>query len=83
MNNMPENVGLLLDFGHLKVSALTLGFEPIHAHEKLKTWTRAYHLSDNNGKIDANESVTGDSWFWGIINPKLWITIVWKFTVSL
>ena len=71
MNNMPENVGLLLDFGHLKVSGLTLGFDPKNAHEKLKTWTKGYHLSDNNGKIDSNESVTGDSWFWGIINPAL------------
>ena len=71
MNNMPENVGLLLDFGHIKVSGLTLGFDPVNAHEKLQTWTRAYHLSDNNGKTDTNKTVTGNSWFWDIINPKL------------
>ena len=71
MNKMPDNVGLLLDFGHLKVSGLTLGFDPVNAHKKLQTWTRAYHLSDNNGKTDSNETVTGNSWFWGIINPEL------------
>ena len=71
MHKMPDNVGLLIDFGHLKVSALTLGFDPVKAHEKLQTRTKAYHLSDNNGKADSNESVTGDSWFWGIINPAL------------
>lgn len=71
MNKMPDNVGLLLDFAHLKVSALTLGFDPVKAHEKLQTWTKAYHLSDNNGKTDSNESITEDSWFWTIINSKL------------
>ena len=71
MNKMPDNVGLLLDFGHLKVSALTLGFDPVNAHDKLQTWTKAYHLSDNNGKIDSNEPITRDSWFWSVINPAL------------
>ena len=71
MNKMPENVGLLLDLGHLKVSALTLGFDPVIAHEQLNTWTRAYHLSDNNGKTDSNGSITEGSWFWEIINPNL------------
>ena len=34
------------------------------AHEKLKRWVKAYHLSDNDGSADTNHPVTENSWFW-------------------
>jgi sugar phosphate isomerase/epimerase len=64
MKMMPKNVGLLLDVAHLKVSSNTLDFDLIDAHERLKPWIQAYHLSDNNGDVDSNEPVTPVSWFW-------------------
>jgi sugar phosphate isomerase/epimerase len=67
MQQMPDNVGLLLDVAHLKVSAATLGFDPIEAHAKVASWIRAYHLSDNDGTEDSNEAITHDSWFWEVI----------------
>jgi sugar phosphate isomerase/epimerase len=71
MEEMPSNVGLLLDVAHLKVSARTLGFDPVEAHEKLKSWIQGYHLSDNDGTTDSNNPILTDSWFWEIIKPGL------------
>lgn len=59
-----ENLGLLLDVGHLKVSAKTLGFSPDSFIEELKSHIRAIHLSDNDGIRDSNQKVQDNSWFW-------------------
>ncbi len=64
MSNAPSNVGFLLDVAHLKVSARSLGFDLSMAHEQLKPWIGAYHLSDNDGISDSNEPVDEESWFW-------------------
>jgi len=71
MQDMPDNVRLLLDVAHLKVSANTLGFNLIDAHAQMEPWIQGYHLSDNDGLEDSNQVVTEDSWFWDIINPNL------------
>jgi sugar phosphate isomerase/epimerase len=71
MSEMPSNVRLLMDVAHLKVSARTLGFDPIEAHDKARPWIQAYHLSDNDGTADTNEIVTDVSWFWDVIKPGL------------
>ena len=59
-----KDVGLLLDVGHLKVSAKTLGFDLLKAHEMLKPYIKGYHLSDNNGLRDSNKEFTKKSWFY-------------------
>lgn len=64
MKRTPANVGLLIDVAHLKVSAHTLSFDMVDAHEKIKKWAKGYHLSDNDGSADTNDIVSEDSWFW-------------------
>lgn len=64
MKEMPKNVGLLVDVAHLKVSAQTLKFDLIDAHDRLKPWISGYHLSDNDGSIDSNKPILPNSWFW-------------------
>lgn len=59
-----KNVGLLLDVGHLKVSAKTYGFDLLKAHEKLKPFIEGYHLSDNDGLRDSNRLFAKKSWFY-------------------
>jgi sugar phosphate isomerase/epimerase len=63
MKNTPKNVNLLLDLGHLKVSANTLGFDKFKTHEESKEWIKAYHISENNGKEDTNSPIKSSSWF--------------------
>ena len=58
------NIGVLLDLGHLKVSAKTLGFDPLSFIRLVKDKIEAVHLSENNGKEDQNLPVSKDAWYW-------------------
>ncbi len=58
-----DNVKLLIDVAHLKVSANTLKFDAVSYLNKFKHITAAYHVSDNNGLEDSNEPFTINSWF--------------------
>lgn len=71
MRKTNDNVGLLIDVAHLKVSARTLGFSAKEYMEEFKTLSSGYHLSDNNGLSDDNNPVTEKSWFWPYINKDL------------
>lgn len=64
MLSTDDNIKLLIDVGHLKVTAKTLKFDPTNYIKKLNKWTEAYHLSDNNGIKDQNNNLTSKSWFW-------------------
>ena len=63
MKNTPNNVNLLLDIGHLKVSSKTLGFEKVDIFKKCEKWIKAFHISDNDGLEDTNGKIKLNSWF--------------------
>ncbi|MFH0779318.1 MAG: sugar phosphate isomerase/epimerase family protein [Parcubacteria group bacterium] len=58
---------ILVDLGHLNVSATTLGFDKFEFIEKLKNRIALFHASHNNGQKDEHKPVTEKSWFWPII----------------
>jgi len=62
-DKVSDNVKLLIDVAHLKVSAQTLDFDPIQYLYDFRDETAAYHISDNNGLEDSNEPFKIDSWF--------------------
>lgn len=55
--------GYLIDVGHLKVSARTLGFDLESAMAAVAPLTAAFHLSDNDGLSDSNRPFEDDAWF--------------------
>ena len=71
LNNIDDNVHLLIDVAHLKVSANTLKFDPFEYLKVFKDYTKGYHLSDNNGLSDSNSQFLNDSWFWPHIRKDL------------
>jgi len=71
MEKTDDNVGLLIDVAHLKVSANTLGFSAEKYLMNFKETVKAYHFSDNQGLEDSNDVIDNDSWFWPYINPDL------------
>lgn len=71
MKNTPDNVRLLVDVAHLKVSANSLNFDPIEFLGLCRDWISGYHLSDNDGFSDSNEMVTENSWFWPYLKKDL------------
>lgn len=71
MNQTSNNVKLLIDVAHLKVSGNSLGFAPGDFLTVCHDWIGAYHLSDNDGTRDSNEPVKNDSWFWPYLRRDL------------
>ena len=71
MNSTDDNVGLLVDVAHLKVSSESENFCKHEYLDSTKDFTFAYHFSDNDGKSDTNEVITTDSWFWSDVRKDL------------
>ena len=70
-NCLPENIKLLVDVAHLKVSANSLKFNPNKMFKMCDDRIGGYHLSDNNGLSDTNQSFSSESWFWTYLNPSI------------
>lgn len=62
-----EHLGLLLDVGHLNVTAASLGFDRLKCIEAVAPHVKAFHLSENDGTADQNLAVRPDSWFLGVL----------------
>ena len=65
------DVKLLLDVAHLKVSANSLNFDPAEMMKKCSKYIGGYHLSDNTGLSDSNQSFLKDAWFWNYLKTDL------------
>jgi sugar phosphate isomerase/epimerase len=55
-------LGLLLDAGHLTVTAATLGFDRNEFVERLTPWIRAIHAHENDGAVDSHHPVRTGGW---------------------
>jgi sugar phosphate isomerase/epimerase len=82
LNETAKSARLLMDVAHLKVSANSLGFDMHQAHKTLLPWIVGYHISDNNGEYDTNESISDQSWFWDDINKTLDYYVLEVYGVS-
>ena len=58
-----DEVSFLLDYGHLKVSAMSLQFDKMEALDTLSPKIKWCHLSENNGLIDSNQRFDDKAWF--------------------
>lgn len=76
------NAGLLIDVGHLKVSAQTLGFDAREFLTDVSGRVLALHLHDNGGVEDSHEAVTRDSWFWQPLERALGHDVIWILETS-
>ena len=71
MSSTPDNVNLLVDLAHLKVSSNSQSFSCKEYLKKADNWIRGYHMSDNNGLSDTNNKITNESWFWKELNKDI------------
>lgn len=56
------HLGILLDTGHLNVTAHTLGFDPFDFVDQVAPYVRALHVHDNDGTADTHQPVQPKSW---------------------
>lgn len=69
--NFLDSTSILLDVGHLKVSANTLNFDPHDVFRRSLEAISCIHYSDNNGLTDSNGHLREDSWFWSLDLRKI------------
>lgn len=79
-----DNLGLLLDLGHLRVTAETLDFAPKTFVTEATQHVLALHLHDNNKERDQHRPLQHDSWAVRIVSeyfddPSLPITLETHF----
>jgi sugar phosphate isomerase/epimerase len=71
LSDLPdEHLGILLDLGHLKVTATTLGFDLTEFITAVAPAIGAFHLHDNDGTKDQHQPVTADSWTLDVIRQS-------------
>ena len=70
LDMMPDNVGMLLDVAHLKVSAKTLGFNRSKMFSMCKNKIFGYHISENDGKRDLINHLTKIRGFGNLYQKK-------------
>lgn len=66
-----QNLGILLDLGHLNVGSYRLNFDKYEFIESLKGYVMALHLSGNDGAIDSHGNIDRDSWMLDVIKKQL------------
>jgi sugar phosphate isomerase/epimerase len=54
--------GLLLDTGHLNVTARTLGFDRLAYVDAVASHVRAWHVHDNDGAVDSHLPIAPGGW---------------------
>ena len=72
-----DGFGVLVDVGHLNVSARALGFDRARFIETLAPFIGGFHVSDNSGLVDEHRSFGRDAWFLPFLRtcPKVPVTI--------
>lgn len=83
LSHFSENVCLMLDVGHAKVSSETLGFPLESFFDRCSDRISAYHLSDNDGVHDSNSVFDRNSWFWSYLDPTISHVTIEVYSKSL
>jgi sugar phosphate isomerase/epimerase len=68
---LPEEVGILLDTGHLNVSAATFDFDRIAVIEEISPHVEWVHIHDNDGVKDRHNPPYSESWVFDVYNDVL------------
>lgn len=72
-----SNVGMLLDLGHLQVSAQNLGFSKDAFVERSEKEVFAIHVHDNHGHTDEHLGLTPEAWPCEVLMRPQFAAIPW------
>jgi sugar phosphate isomerase/epimerase len=71
-----RNVGVLLDLGHLNVTAKSLDFDRNELVKRVKDRLMAIHVHENNGLLDEHNEITEASWCLNIVRDFTGLPVV-------
>lgn len=71
MNSINNNLGILVDLGHLNVASKSLNFCKKNYLKICKKWIYGYQFSSNDGFKDQNRLIRANNWFWPYIKKNL------------
>jgi sugar phosphate isomerase/epimerase len=71
-----DNLGTLIDFGHLKVTSYWMNFDKYDFIDKIKEHIFAFHIHDNNSISDEHKSIRKTSWFMQFCDKKIFKTSI-------
>uniref|UniRef100_A0A6M3LWX6 Putative endonuclease n=1 Tax=viral metagenome TaxID=1070528 RepID=A0A6M3LWX6_9ZZZZ len=63
-----DNLGILLDLGHLKINSNILNFDREEFIESFHNKTFAVHLHENNGRVDQHRCVKFSDWSFDMVD---------------
>lgn len=71
-HSIPDSlpVGVLLDTGHLQVSAQTLGYNKMDFAYTIGPYIRAFHVHENDGHSDSHQPIKENSWILDLLTMK-------------
>ena len=70
-----RSLGVLLDTGHLNVTASTLGFDRLELVDAVAGRVGAFHLHDNDGAVDEHRPVEEGSWALDVVRRERFAAI--------
>jgi sugar phosphate isomerase/epimerase len=70
-NIQDENLGILIDTGHLKVTSNTLDFDPANFVERIGQYIGLIHLHDNDGYEDQHLPLKENNWMFDILRMPI------------
>ncbi|MEI8229661.1 MAG: sugar phosphate isomerase/epimerase family protein [Candidatus Peregrinibacteria bacterium] len=70
-------LGILVDTGHLNVTAKTFGFDCMDFIDALSPKIGAFHLHDNDGSADQHRPVSAGGWVTDLLQQAQFRTIPW------
>ena len=65
-----DRLGILLDTGHLNVTAETLDFDRMDFVEQVAPYIRAFHVHDNDGEVDMHLPIQSGSWVLDVLRHQ-------------
>lgn len=65
-----DSIGIVLDLGHLNVTAHSLGFDKYEFIDRVEDRVFAIHVHENNGQVDEHKELDKTSWCFEVIDRK-------------
>lgn len=76
LGRLGSGVELLMDVGHLRVTATSLGLDVVEQLQRCGSLIGGYHFSENDGYADTNQRLSGCGWYQSLLRDDVAYRVV-------